>query len=173
MSVWNDGGPAGAAGGQSGQGEGGHTVSPGGAGGGMVGGASGGSSIVVPGGVRDLATTQCTSTSGGTCPVPSSYLQCLESSCGTNLTACYYSDGVSSAAGGACRSYANCMLACPCNSGRSNCETSCMQSYAMADPTCSTCMLNLLGCASTYGCNLPTSCAADVSTGVGGAAGRQ
>src|SRR5450759_935407 len=139
MSTWNDGGAGGAAGGQGGQ----IDPSSGGAGG-SAGGSPGGGSIVVPGGTRDLQTTQCTSTSGGTCAVPGSYLACLEGSCGAKLTACYYSDGVSRAAGGVCQRYANCMLASPCNSSRTNCENSCMQNYASPNPDCSACLRNLM-----------------------------
>jgi hypothetical protein len=164
MSVWNDGGPGGAAGGHGGT----STPSSGGAGG--VGGV-GADTIAVPGGTRDLATTQCTSTTGATCPVPGDYLACLEGYCSAKLTACYYSAGVSSAAGGMCRAYANCMRACPCNSGRSSCEDACMQNYASTDPNCSTCMLDLLVCSSTYGCTIPSTCASSSGGAAGGAGG--
>ena len=163
MSVWNDGGPGGASGGNT-------VVSSGGSGG-SGGSITGSGSIAVPGGTRDLATAQCTSTSGGTCPVPADYLTCLTSTCSTQLTSCYYSDGVSAAAGGACRAYANCMLACPCNAGRSNCEDGCMQNYYLTDTTCSTCMVNLLVCSSGHGCTIPSTCSTSSGGVVGGASG--
>jgi hypothetical protein len=150
MSVWNDGGPGGTS-----------TPSSGGAGGG------GGGTLAVPGGTRDLATTQCTVTADGTCQVPSDSLTCLEGKCGSNLTDCYYSDGVSAAAGGRCQSYANCMLACPCDSGRSNCEATCLQKYAPTDSDCLACITSLLVCSSIYGCTPPTTCGSP-SGGAGG-----
>ena len=172
MSVWNDAGSA--AGGQAGQGSGGQggqggQPPSGGAGGGM-GGVSGGS-LVVPGGVRDLATTQCIVASGGSCPVPSDYLTCWEGNCWANLTACYYSDGFSMAAGGDCQNYANCMLACPCNGNRSTCEDGCYQNYASTNPMCSNCLFNLAGCASKYGCPMSGACVLPAGSAAGGAAG--
>ncbi len=178
MSVWNDGGVVtssfvGGAPGTGGQG-GQAPYHTGGAGGGVTIplGGSGGGSIHVAGGARDLTTAQCTSTSDGTCPVSTDYLACLEGNCGSNLTACYYSDGFSRAAGGVCVSYANCMLACPCDAGRTNCENKCLQSYVTVDPDCSTCLFNLLACTSKYNCPPTTTCAS-VSGGSnsGGAAG--
>jgi hypothetical protein len=167
MSAWNDGGPGGVTGGST-------QPAVGGAGG------SGGQvtipagSISVPGGVRDLATAQCTSTSGGTCPAPADYLSCLTTKCSGKLTFCYYSDGVSVAAGGKCRAYANCMLACPCNSGRSSCEDSCLLNYGSSDASCSTCLVDLAVCASGAGCILPSTCSSangGVVGGTGGASG--
>jgi hypothetical protein len=176
MSVWNDsgvgntlgaggmqqtGGAIGA-GGQGGKG-GQLTFAMGGAGGSIVpaqggsGGPSSGGTIRVTGGIRDLGTTQCISTSGGSCPVSSTYLTCLKSNCGSTLNTCYYSDGVASAAGGVCRSYANCMLACSCDANRSNCESAC-QDYATANPDCSTCLVNLVVCSSRYNCPTTTAC---------------
>lgn len=162
MSVWPDGGP----------GLGG-TPGPGGSGGSPVGGAGGSSgsggspvggssgSLAVPGGTRDLATAQCIKTTGGTCPVPASYIACLTSSCGTSLARCYYSDGVSTAAGGVCKDYANCMLACSCDGKRSSCENNCQQNYAVANPACSSCLVDLVLCSSSNGCTLPTTCSAN------------
>jgi hypothetical protein len=163
MSVWDDSGaggdqpPVGGAGGDGGQ-----SVS-------HQGGSSGGSasSISVPGGTRDLATTQCTAASGGTCPVPGSYLTCIKTSCGASLAECYSSDGISRAVGGQCMSYANCMLACPCDAGRSKCEGNCQQNFATYDPDCSSCLIGLLTCSSKFGCTFPTSCSASVSGAAG------
>ena len=175
MSVWNDSGAGNSlgsggmpqkggaigAGGQGGKG-GQITFTTGGTGGSIItaqggsGGQAGGGTVRVTGGSRDLATAQCVSTSGGSCPVSSTYLTCLESNCGTSLTTCYYSDGVSSAAGGVCRSYANCMLACSCDANRSTCESACLQNYA--NPDCSTCLYNLLACSSRYNCPTTTAC---------------
>jgi hypothetical protein len=172
MSVWPDGGVGGVggttvahggSGGSPAGGSGGSGGSPvGGAGGSPVGGSSGGS-LAVPGGTRDLATAQCTKTTGNTCPVPGDYIGCLQSKCGSTLTSCYYSDGVSTAAGGQCKDYANCMLACPCDSKRSACEDACRQNYAMANPSCSSCLVNLAICSSTNGCALPTTCSANTT----------
>ena len=154
MSVWNDGGPGGSLGGQGGQG----MPSSGGAG-----GVPGGGSVAVKGGTRDLATTQCTSASTGGCAVDGVYLDCLTSYCQAALVACYYSDGVSSAAGGKCRAYANCMLACPCDSGQDACQSACMENQAVTNSSCSMCLFDLYGCSAANGCNLPTACAS--STG--------
>jgi hypothetical protein len=149
MSVWNDGGPGG---------QGGTVVPSSGGVGGSVGGSVGTGTIAVKGGMRDLATTQCASTSGNTCPWPASSLDCLKTKCATQLVKCYYSDGVSAAAGGDCQAYANCMLKCSCDSGRSTCEETCMQNAWLTDPTCSSCMINMLTCSSTNGCLPPTTC---------------
>ena len=168
MSVWDDGG-AGGMGDQSptggGGGAGGKSVSSqGGAAGASAGGAS---SISVPGGTRDLSTTQCTTASSGTCPVPASYLSCIKTNCGASITECYASDGISRAVAGDCMSYANCMLACPCDAGRSKCESNCQQNYATYDPDCSSCLIRLLTCTSKFGCTFPTSCSARVSGSAG------
>ena len=156
MSVWNDGGQAGAAGGQGGPG--GQIVPATGGAGGGGGSVSGGGTIVVPGGTRDLATTRCISASGGSCPVASNDITCLEVNCGPDLTACYYSDGVSAAAGGICQSYANCMLACKCDGSSSTCEYNCYQNHASTVPDCSNCLYKLAGCASNHGCSLLGTC---------------
>ncbi len=160
MSVWNDGGPGSAAGGRGGS----STPSSGGIGGGA-------GALAVPGGTRDLATTECTATSDGSCPVPSDSLTCLEGKCGSNLTDCYYSDGVSAAAGGRCQSYANCMLACPCDDGRTNCEATCQQKYAPTNSDCLACITGLFFCSSFYGCPPPTTCASSSGGAAGGAGG--
>jgi hypothetical protein len=147
MSVWNDSGVGGAGGGAEGS------------------GGQSGSSISVTGGTRDLTTTQCTATTGGTCPVPDSYLSCIEANCGPDIAACYYSDGVSKAAGGLCMAFGNCMLNCPCDSGRSKCETTCTQNDGSGDPNCWPCLNKLLACSSKYNCTLPTTCTAGSSAG--------
>ncbi len=172
MSVWNDSGaggglPSGGDGGQGGQGLGGQVVANGGSGGSVtlpLGGSGGsivGGTVRVTGGTRDLATAQCTSTSGGACPVSGSYLACLEGNCPTNLAKCYYSDGISKAAGGDCQSYATCMLSCPCDAGKSACEDACL-SYATSDP-CATCFLNLYACVSRFNCPPQTACSSSTS----------
>jgi hypothetical protein len=110
-------------------------------------------SISVPGGTRDLSTTHCTSTTGdATCPVPDGYTSCIKGKCATSLTDCYYSDGISSAVGGLCRSYANCMLACPCDTGQSKCEDDCLQKYAATNTNCWTCLINFRNCSSHVDC---------------------
>ena len=164
MSTWNDGSVGstplgGGGGGQGGQvspsngGTGpGTTVSQGGA----IGQNSG--SINVPGGTRDLATAQCTSTTGGTCPVSRDYIECITGKCATPVTTCYQSDGISSAIGGDCRSYANCMLGCPCNAGRGKCEDDCSQNYAASNPDCSNCLVSLYTCASRVNCPTMIAC---------------
>ena len=190
MSVWSDGGYVPAKGGQGGAvaSQGGAVGSQGGvvgSQGGVVGsqggqittspagsGGSGGSGyILVPGGRRDLATAMCTATSGNTCPVPADIIECLQTDCKASLEACYFSDGVSSAAGGVCRSYANCMLACPCDSSRLKCEDSCRASYAMANPECSGCLFDLYVCSTQHGCPIPTSCPPSSGGSSGGASG--
>ena len=172
MSVWDDSGAGGVQSQTGGAGDGGQAGPAQGGSGGNVAtagasGSNGGStsSISVPGGTRDLTTTQCTTTSGGTCPVPASYLSCVKTSCGADIAKCYASDGISRAVGGKCMSYANCMLACPCNSARSTCENNCLQNYATYDPDCSSCVLDLLTCFSRYGCTYPSSCSASTSGG--------
>jgi hypothetical protein len=156
MSVWNDSGvggvqpPAGGAGGQGGPTGGTTTAS---------GGSSGGGSIVVSGGVRDLATAQCTSTTGGACMFSSDYLACLRGNCGQKLGACYSQPGTStSAAGGVCLKYANCLLGCPCDASKSTCESNCGQNYLSTDYNCEMCIYNLGSCASTFNCTSTTSC---------------
>ena len=180
MSVWNDGsvgGPAGSGGTGGSPGAGGQVIYPtGGTGGGITipeGGAGGYStgSIYVPGGIRDLATAQCVVTSGGTCPVSSDYLACIQGNCGMNLTACYYSDGISRAAGGACQSYANCLLSCSCDAGRSVCEGDCAQKFAYYDPECSTCYFNLVACTSKFNCQMTNLCVAGAGGAVAGGGG--
>ncbi len=151
MSVWNDGGPGGSLGGQT-------VVATGGAGG--AGGGSGlaRGSVAVRGGTRDLATTQCTRTSGTACAVDRTYLDCLEGRCSASLTTCYSSDGISAATGGKCRAYANCMLDCPCDSGKSACENTCLDDHGYSDASCGLCLLDLYRCSDANGCVLPTTC---------------
>jgi hypothetical protein len=195
MSVWNDDagvGPAGGAGasgvgGATGAGYGGQPFAKGGSGGGYGGqpfvmGGSGGSDgsggsvsggvVSVPGGTRDLATAQCISTSGGTCPVSGDYLACLRSSCGANLSECYYSDGYAKAVGGDCRDYANCMLHCSCDAGRSACEDSCLQNLGLTDSVCSTCLFNLWTCTSLHNCPPMAMCSTSAYGGSGASMGQ-
>jgi hypothetical protein len=192
MSVWNDdagvgqsGGAlasGGALGGSTSAGYGGQPFAKGGSGGGYggqpfvlggSGGAAGSGGIVssgivyVPGGTRDLATAQCTTTSGGACPVSGSYIACLRTSCASNLSECYYSDGYARAVGGVCRDYANCMLGCSCDAKRSTCEDSCLQSFGLGDSLCSTCLFNLWTCTNTHNCPPMMTC----STSIGGSGG--
>jgi len=172
MSVWTDpegagtggvvdpaglGGRTGATGGQGGHG--GATTIPISTGG-SAGGATG--SIAVRGGNRDVATAQCTSTSaGGGCPFTAADLQCVQGPCGSNLRACYQGPT------GICGDYAACMLACPCDSGRSACESSCLQTKALSNADCASCALDLVSCYSKNGCVLPT-CAGGTTTMPGG-----
>lgn len=124
--------------------------------------------VYVAGGVRDLASAQCTATSGGTCPVSAAYLACLQTSCADSLTRCYYSDGIAKAVGGDCRDYANCMLGCPCDGNRSGCEDKCTQAFAFSG-SCSMCLLNLLTCTSTHTCPSMSTCP-NATAGGGGSA---
>ena len=151
MSVYNDSG-AGNAPGAGGVG-GSSTNAQGGAG-----GQVGGGTIGVAGGVRDVATAQCISTSGGACPLSSTDLACLKGSCGGSLTDCYSASGTSGSAAGRCLKYANCMLACPCDAGKSNCEGNCFSNDVTAIPDCSSCLINLDVCASDFGCQMTTPC---------------
>lgn len=151
MSVWNDGGAGnspgvGGAGGSSTNAQGG------------AGGQVGTGTISVTGGIRDVATAQCISTSGGACPLSSTDLSCLKGNCGASLTDCYSASGTSGGAAGRCLKYANCMLGCPCDAGKSNCENTCFSNDVMAIPDCSSCLINLDACASTFGCQMTPPC---------------
>jgi hypothetical protein len=146
MSVWNDSG----VGGNAGQ------PPAGGAGGG---GGDGSGTIIVAGGVRDLATAQCISTSGGGCLFSADDLACIKGNCAQELSACYSQPGIStSAAGGACLDFANCLLKCPCDRSQSTCETGC-QKYAYTN-TCGMCIVSLGTCASTHNCPQTQTCGA-------------
>ena len=186
MSVWNDrdagdgvvGNPsAGGAGGQGGQG--GHiTIATGGSGGtftsaqGGAGGQPSGGTIGVPGGIRDVATTQCMTTSGGSCPYSSAYLACLQGNCASNLVACYSPSATSASSGaGVCLKYANCMIGCPCDGTKTNCENACLQNYATSNPDCSMCLFNLVSCASKFNCPTTASCSIMTSGSAGGSTG--
>ncbi len=169
MSAWTDsdaavplGGSGGhitvATGGQGGKG--GTVTIPISTGGSAGGGISG--SLVVRGGIRDVATAQCTSTSaGGGCPFTPTDLQCVQGPCGDNLRACYQG------ATGICADYATCMLGCPCDSGRSTCESGCLQTKALSNADCASCAADLVSCYSRNGCVLPT-CSGGATTAVGG-----
>jgi hypothetical protein len=145
MSVWNDSGvgggqpPAGGAGGAGGEG-----------------GAGGDGTMVVPGGERDLATAQCISTTGGGCLFSSSDLACIKGNCAQQLSACYSQPGGStSAPGGECLAYANCMLACSCDRNQLPCESNCQQKYFLMN-NCGMCIVKLGTCTSTFNC--PQTC---------------
>jgi hypothetical protein len=144
MSVWNDSGVGGA-------------PSPvGGAGGsGGAGGAGAGGTVLVPGGVRDLSTAQCISTTGGGCLYSSDNLACLKGNCAPYLSACYSQPGTSTSAGGVCLEYANCLLRCPCDGSQSTCESDCGQNYLSMN-NCWMCIVNLGTCASNHNCQMPT-----------------
>ncbi|MBN2573920.1 MAG: hypothetical protein JXP73_05085 [Deltaproteobacteria bacterium] len=160
MSVWNDAGPGDVAPGPGGAagGQGGNAVPAAGGAGGGAGGASGAGSIVVPGGARDLTTAMCISSTGGTCVAPAGFASCLQANCNAKLVACYYSDGVSSAAGGVCQAYANCMLASPCDANGTNYQNDCALNYASNNFACATCLASLVSCSTTYGCGDPFAC---------------
>jgi hypothetical protein len=167
MSVWTDPGASGTGGVAGSGGSGGHTATGGQGGSGGVtsaistGGSAGGTTgtLAVRGGVRDVATAQCISTSsGGGCPFTAADLQCVQGPCGSNLRACYQGPS------GICADYATCMLACPCDTGRSTCENGCLQTKAMSNPDCASCALDLVSCYSKNGCVLPT-CAGGATTG--------
>jgi hypothetical protein len=160
MSVWTDddtGGSLGA-GGQSttSTGTGGWVGSKGGSGGQATTvpaptGGSGGSVVTVRGGTRDVATAQCLTTSnGGGCPADAAYLQCLKTSCASALAACYQAG-----ASGACADFAACMFACPCDSGRSDCEYGCLTTKGYGDSKCTSRLGDLMGCGSLQGCATP------------------
>jgi hypothetical protein len=165
MSVWNDSGVGGVMGHGGAGGSGGALPSGGGAGGTTIigNGGSGGNiantTVAVEGGARDLVTALCVRT---ICPD----LPCLRENCSSSITECYYSDGISSAAGGKCQNYANCMLKCPCNTARKKCEDTCLQNHVAMDPDCSTCMWTLTVCTTQKGCMPPSTC-----TGTGGSSG--
>jgi len=141
MSVWNDSG-AGGTGGSTAEGGSGGQVST--------------ETISVVGGIRDVATAQCISTSGGACSLSSADLSCLKGNCGSSLAKCYSTNGT--AAGGQCLTYANCMLQCPCNAGKSNCENNCFSNDVTAIPDCYSCIIDLSTCASRYSCPMTSAC---------------
>jgi hypothetical protein len=151
MSVYNDSG-AGSSPGAGGTG-GSSTNAQGGAGGQVSAGTIG-----VTGGIRDVATAQCISTSGGACPLSSADLSCLKGNCGASLTDCYSASGTSGGAAGRCLKYANCMLGCPCDAGKSNCENTCALNDVTAIPDCFSCLMNLGSCASAFGCQMTSPC---------------
>jgi len=152
MSVWND---SGAGNGPGAGGTGGSSTSAQGGAGGQV--STGTTSVT--GGIRDVATAQCISTSGGACPLASADLLCLKSNCGSSLTACYSASGTSgSASGGKCLKYAECMLGCPCNAGKSKCESDCFSNDVTAIPDCFGCIIDLSTCASKFSCPMTTPC---------------
>jgi hypothetical protein len=161
MSVWTDGDGGAGSGGLSGSGgrggSGGQTTSAqGGSGGNTTG------SINVRGGTRDVATAQCTTTSnGGGCPFTAADLECVQGPCGTYLRACY--QGTT----GVCADYAVCMQNCPCDSGRSTCESDCLQNKALSNGDCAMCALDLASCYSKNGCLLPN-CSGGATTDTGG-----
>jgi hypothetical protein len=150
MSVWND------------SGIGGSQPPVGGTGG--AGGAGGGDgTVVVAGGVRDLATVQCISTSGGACTFSGAYLTCIKGNCASDLNTCYSRPGTSGA-GGVCLEYANCQLKCPCNENKSTCEDDCVQKYALVNNCWGACLSNLLACASAHNCPQTQTCGTGLGT---------
>lgn len=153
MSSWSDetgGQGAGGAGGWSDGGSGGR-AGAGGTGGTVSTGGTSGDSILVRGGKRDLITAQCTATSnGGGCPVDTKLLSCLQGPCGSYLSACF--QGTS----GPCGDYAVCMFNCPCDSGRSTCESACLSDKGLGDEKCSPKIVDLLACWSSNGCATPS-----------------
>jgi hypothetical protein len=152
MSVWNDGSvgggqpPAGGAGGEGGAG-------------GAGGEGGGGGTVAVPGGVRDRATAQCISTSGGACMFSSDYLACLKGNCASYLSTCYSQPGTFTTAGGSCLQFANCMLLCSCDGNKSTCEDGCMQKYASVN-NCWMCIANLNTCGNDHSCLQTSVCPA-------------
>ena len=161
MSVWNDSGAGNSPGaggtlltGGTGGTGGSSTIAQGGMGGQVAAGT-----ISVTGGIRDVATAQCISTSGGACPLSSTDLACLKNNCGQSLTTCYSASATSGgAAGGKCLKYANCMLDCPCDAGKSNCESNCFSNDVTAIPDCFSCIIDLGTCASQFSCPMTTPC---------------
>lgn len=149
LSSWNDetggvGGGLVGAGGSAGKGGSGGS-------GGVVtttvstGGTAG--NITVRGGARDATTAQCVSTSsGGGCPIGGSLLRCLQGPCASALAGCF--QGTS----GPCAGYATCMFNCPCDSGRSLCETNCLTDKGSGDDTCGPHLLDLSACLSVNDC---------------------
>jgi len=150
MSVWNDSGVVNSPG--TGGASGGSTIAQGGSGG--SGGQIGTGTTGVPGGIRDVATAQCIS--GGSCPLSSADLSCIKGNCGESLTTCYNVSGASG--GGACVNYANCLLQCPCDGGKSKCEGDCFQNHVTSDFNCLYCISELATCASKFSCPMTTPC---------------
>jgi hypothetical protein len=170
MSIFDDASAGGGTGHGSGGSGGAATSGQGGSGGGGVtipvgSGGSGGSVsglVSVRGGTRDVATAQCTTTSnGGGCPADPAFLQCLKGPCGGKLADCYQSGSA-----GLCADYAACMLTCPCEKGRSTCESDCLQNKAATSETCGPCLVNFLACWSTNGC-APAACSSTSGANTG------
>lgn len=160
ISVWNDDGGVG---GKSGQ------PPAGGAGG--AGGAGVGGTVLVPGGVRDLATTRCISTTGGGCLFSSDDLACIKGNCAPDLSTCYSQPEIStSAAGGPCLDYANCVLACPCDGNQTSCESRCDQNFFLKN-NCYVCIASLGTCMSDHHCSqMPTCSSSSGGSSNGGTA---
>jgi hypothetical protein len=181
MSVWNDSGVGGQAGAMSSGGTAGYPIggNTGGTAGYSTGGASGmfggdgGSlgTIAVVGGVRDLATGQCTTVSGGACMTPSSSITCAHDHCEATLRDCYYPTTTTGSFTGQCAAYGNCLLGCPCDGRKATCENGCLQNYASPNADCSTCLLNLGVCMGLFGCSLTADCPVSSSGGVAGSVG--
>jgi len=148
MSPWSDetggvgGGAAGGSPGRGGSGGNGGvatTTAP-----------AGGGAVIVKGGSRDATTAQCISTSnGGGCPVDTALLQCLQGPCGSYLSACFQGQT------GPCAGYAACMFSCPCDSGRSNCELTCLTDKGTGDEICSPHIMDFIACWSLNSCPKP------------------
>lgn len=158
MSVWTDdsGGAVGSAGSGTGgrvgstTGAGGAIAVQGGTGGDASAGTGGSGVVTVRGGTRDVATAQCVTTgSGGGCPVDGTLLECFHGPCGSALANCF--QGTT----GPCADYATCMFACPCDTGRSDCENACFNDKAVGNATCKPHIYDLISCWSAKGCSTP------------------
>ena len=125
------------------------------------------SAISVPGGIRDTQSTQCEVSADG-CPVGADYLSCMNRFCAKNLATCYAVSETGAVLGGTCAYYAKCQMGCPCDNTRGACETKCYLAYVQPDPACTTCMYNVLSCASKNDCGSPVSCGAGGSVASGG-----
>lgn len=191
MWVWSDAGASpetggtvgtGGSGASTGWGSGGQVVSGGGRGGSggvatdtvsRTGGAPGQGGAVnnvvpVPGGLRDAATGQCVAASGGACYVPSGELTCPKTTCASEMSQCYSTNGSGKVVGGVCLAYAECLLASPCDANKDSYEMGCLQKYAISSTACWNCLVKLATCISG---SCPTTTTVCTSGGAGSVAG--
>jgi hypothetical protein len=127
----------------------------------------------VQGGYRSFASTGCLSAApAANCAAEDEYWTCMQSECGTRLSDCWAFWEDASLAGcrvgysGRCTSYAECIVDCPCDADRWRCEADCVRDQVLANPDCSACAAQVVGCVSARACAAPPSCAAVQDAGI-------
>jgi hypothetical protein len=112
---------------------------------------------------RDPKTGYCTvSASGESCAGVAAFDACAASSCDAQAKAALGNSYASGSFSGPCRDYMNCMLACPCDTTASACETNCL-AVAAANASCATPGLALQACIASS-CGAPV-CSSGTGTG--------